>query len=57
MPACTSAPVVPIASDPEQHQLTLSADRKTLLETFVRNGKTYVIEYDVLSIAGTTLMI
>jgi hypothetical protein len=57
MGACTDIPVVPLTPDPERHQLTLSTDRKTVLETFVRNGKTYVIEYDVVSIGAVTFMI
>ena len=36
--------------DSEQHQLTLSPDRKSVTETFVRDGKAYVVEYDVVSI-------
>ena len=55
-PMCGNEGATPLASDPEQHALTLSADRKTVQETFVRGGKTYVIEYDTVSIKATTLM-
>ena len=54
-PMCANEPAISLASDPEQHSLTLSADRKTVQETFVRAGKTYVIEYDTVSIKPTTL--
>jgi hypothetical protein len=47
---CTEAPVLPLVSDAEMHQLTLSADRSQVTETYVRDGKSYVVVYDVTSI-------
>jgi len=44
----TAVPRPPL--DSEQHQLTLSSDRKSVSETFVRDGKAYSVEYDVVSI-------
>jgi len=55
LPMCANHWATPLAPDPEQHSLTVSADRKTVQETFVRGGKTYVIEYDTVSIQATTL--
>lgn len=49
------ATTVPAATDGEQHRLTLAADRKTVTETFVRNGKSYVVTYDVVSIDSLTI--
>lgn len=54
-PTCQSMYLMPVASDPEQHAMTLSSDRRTVQETFVRNGKTYVLEYDVTGIGSTTI--
>jgi len=54
-PMCGDTALVPTASDPEQHAMTLSADRRTVQETFVRNGRTYVLLYDVVSIGSTTI--
>ena len=47
---CSDTPVPRPALDNEQHQLTLSTDRKSVSETFVRDGKAYAVEYDVVSI-------
>lgn len=54
---CTDLLAVPMTPDAEQHQLTLSADKKKVLETWVRNGKTYTVEYDVVGTSPVTLMI
>ena len=56
-PACRDSVLPPTASDPEQHTMTLSTDRRTIQETFVRNGKTYVLEYDVTGIGSTTIQL
>ena len=56
-PRCGDSALAPAASDPEQHAMTVSSDRRTVQETFVRNGKTYVIEYDVVGIASTTIQL
>jgi hypothetical protein len=47
---CDEAPVSPLVSDAELHQLILSADRRQVTETYVRDGKSYVVVYDVTSI-------
>ena len=52
---CNSDPVPPLASDPEQHRLTVSSDRKQVQETFVRGGKTYLVEYDVVEVRPALL--
>ena len=52
---CSDAPVSRAPADSEQHQLTLAPDRTTVTETFIRNGKTYVVAYDVVSIEWSSL--
>lgn len=54
-PMCGDTALPPAVSDPEQHAMTLSSDRRTVQETFVRNGKNYVLVYDVVSIGSTTI--
>jgi len=52
---CGDTALLPIPSDPERHTMTLSSDRRTVQETFVRNGKSYVLVYDVVGIGSTTI--
>jgi hypothetical protein len=49
-PECTGAPIAPI-TPMGPGQLTISADRSTVTEEYVREGKTYRVVYDVTAIA------
>lgn len=44
----------PAVSDEEQHRLSVAADQKTVTETWVRNGKAYVVIYDVVQTSHVT---
>jgi hypothetical protein len=46
---CTGAPLAPITTAATA-QLTISADRSTVTEEYVREGKTYRVVYDVTAI-------
>ena len=46
-PECVSTPLMPAATNAEQHELVISADRKQVTETWARDGHNYKVVYDV----------
>jgi hypothetical protein len=45
-------PPFPVASDLPNSALTLSADRSTVVQTYVQSGTTYRVEYEVTAISS-----